>query len=259
MNRAVPSPTDITMSLVNFAKQLLLWRTHHGRAPKSGLPLPPLQYRMGGEHFKRDEDFLRGANADVQKLIKWCGLNSDSAVLDWGCGAGRLAIGIAETFGRAKRYHGVDIQENLVRWAQRHLGAQPGFLFTLADVANARYNPEGGREGMIPAETGAYDIVYAYSVFSHMRAQDVRTYMSEIVRVLRPGGTAWFSAFVEENVPDEVENPQGYGPMVWRGPLHCVRFDHTFFTGMMADAGLTVVHFQHGRETDGQSMFVVRN
>jgi cyclopropane fatty-acyl-phospholipid synthase-like methyltransferase len=236
----------------------LVSRTKHGVAPNSGVPLPPVAYRMGGEHFKDDAAFIERGVADVEHLVGRCGLGANSSLLDWGCGAGRLAVGVAERFGSIGLYHGVDVQKSLITWADRNIGRRPGFRFTWVDLANERYNPQGRPDRSIPAETGAYDILYAYSVLSHMLSEDLAGYLAEFRRVLKPGGTAWFTAFVEANVPDETENPVGYGPLKWDGRLHCVRFSRGYFEAIMQKAGLTISDFEQGRETDGQSSYLVR-
>ena len=59
-------------------------------------------------------------------------------------------------------------------------------------------------------------------------------------------------------MPEEEENPAGYGPIRWSGPLHCVRYERGFFEAMVRDAGLEVDRFEHGQETDGQSLLILR-
>ncbi len=132
----------------------MLPRTHHGTSP-SGVKLPPTVYRMGGAHFRGDDAFVSSAVAEVGRLEEKIGLTRESRLLDWGCGAGRLAVGVAEKLGRIEHYHGVDIQKHLVDWAQRHLGDREGFTFTHVDLANPRYNPGGSLEQTIPGESGA--------------------------------------------------------------------------------------------------------
>ena len=239
------------------AQAAVLPRTHHGRSP-AGVRLPPAVYRMGGAHFRTDEAFVASAVAEVGRLEELIGLTAQSRLLDWGCGAGRLAVGIVEKLGRIDQYHGVDVQKHLVDWAQRHLGDRPGFTFTHVDLANPRYNPGGSPERSIPGATADHDGFYAYSVFSHLMGEDTSAYLGEVARLLRPGGRAFVTAFVEDDVPDQVENPVGYGPLEWRGPLHCVRFDRQFFEGMVRDAGLEVGSLGHGTEADGQSLYILR-
>jgi SAM-dependent methyltransferase len=189
-------------------------------------------------------------------LVELCSLTTDSRLLDWGCGPGRLAVGVRLELGSVRDYHGVDVDERVIRWARRNLAA-PDMRFTLVDATNARYNPDGTAEAYIPGEPGTVDVFYAYSVLSHMLTDDVRAYARIIAELLAPGGRAFVTLFVEEDVPPCVENPEGYGPMSWTGRLHCVRFARDFFESILAESGLSVVTFEHGKETDGQSLYIL--
>jgi len=224
---------------------------------KDRTPLPPGKYRMGGKHFKNDKAFVKTAVGDVQRLEKYCGLNTESALLDWGCGAGRLAIGVRKHFGRIRDYHGVDIQPELIEWAQANLEGA-GFRFSLLNVSNERYNPDGSREQSLGAEPSSVNVLYAYSVFSHMNDDDSATYLRLIRDVLVPTGKAFVTCFVEEDVPDWQENPQDYGPLDWQGRLHCTLFARGHFESHVHKAGLAVDRFEYGQETDGQSLYVLR-
>lgn len=244
--------------LVPLARRLrveALVRSGHIRTA-GGTPLPPRPFRMGGRHFETNEAFELAAREEVGRLEGY-GLKSDARLLDWGCGAGRLAVGIRECMGRLNEYHGVDVQKPLVRWAQRHI-AGPGFNFAHVNSSNARYNPAASANKRIPGDSGYYDVFYAYSVLSHMTGADVCAYLLESARLLKADGFAFVTAFVEDSVGDEEENPAGYGPIVWEGPLHCVRFERGYFDRMVACAGLQVDDFQYGSETDGQSLYVLR-
>ncbi len=220
------------------------------------IALPPYSLRMGGKHFKKDEDFVAAAIRDAKLLRQRAGLGRRKRVLDWGCGAGRLAIGIKYLMGNVADYHGVDIQPELLNWAREHL-TDEHTRFTLVDAHNARYNPDGQPSYDIPAEPGSVDVFHAYSVFSHMLTEDVAGYSASIAALLAPEGRAWLTAFVEDDVADCVENPDDYRPLEWKGALHCVRFDRRFFEQTLLEAGLAVEEFVHGRETDGQSMYVL--
>jgi len=224
---------------------------------KEKIPLPPGKYRMGGKHFKNDKAFIKTAVGDVQRLEKYCGLNAESALLDWGCGAGRLAVGVREHFGRIRDYHGVDIQPELIEWAQENLQG-PGYRFSLLNVSNERYNPDGSREQSLGTEPSSVNVFYAYSVFSHMNDDDTATYLRLIREALVPTGKAFVTCFVEEDVPIWQENPEGYGPLDWKGRLHCTRFLRGHFESHVHKAGLAVDRFEHGQETDGQSLYVLR-
>lgn len=229
----------------------------HAITPDPSIPLPPYSLRMGGRHFKKDADFVAAGVRDVRLLRQRAGLGRRKRVLDWGCGAGRLAIGIKHLLGHVEDYHGVDIQPELLGWAKDNL-TDEHTRFTLVDAHNARYNPDGAPSFEIPADDGSVDVLYAYSVFSHMLTHDLAGYGATIARILAPQGRAWVTAFVEEDVPDCVENPPDYLALEWSGALHCVRYDRRFLEATLWDAGLAVDEYVHGRETDGQSMYVLR-
>jgi len=222
-------------------------------------PLPPGKYRMGGKHFKNDDAFIRTAVRDVMRLERLAGLTQNSRLLDWGCGAGRLAIGIREHYkdGRISDYHGVDVQPDLIDWARTNLTA-PGFRFTCVDVANERYNPAGLPDRTLAAEPASVDVFYAYSVFSHMNDEDTAAYLKLVGQALSAQGKAFVTCFVEEGVSDWEENPEGYGPLEWKGRLHCTRFSRQHFEALVAAASMAVDRFVYGRETDGQSLYVLR-
>lgn len=232
-----------------------------GREPASGLPLPPVPLRAGGVHFRANDDFVTAARAEARRLVDLAGLDEDSRVLDLGCGAGRLAIGIVAEVGPIRSYCGVDVGAPVMAWCARHLATRvPCLEFRRVDVRNERYNPTGVEMGhgyRLPVEDASVDIVHAYSLFSHMVAADVAAYLGEIRRVLAEGGRAVVTAFVEDDVAEQAINPAGYGARTWRGALHCVRFERRYFDALLADAGLRTVDFRHGGETDGQSLYVL--
>lgn len=79
------------------------------------------------------------------------------------------------------------------------------FSFLYSDVYNKHYNPKGtirARDYRFPFEAGFFDFVFLTSVFTHMLPADVRNYMSEVSRVLKPGGRCLITFFLlnEESV-----------------------------------------------------------
>ena len=218
--------------------------------------LPAKHLRFGGKEFKNDDFFLSSAHSEAQRLVRHCGLGKASAVLDIGCGVGRLPIGILDKVGDIQSYRGIDIQSKSIQWCKLRIeSSHPSFQFQLIDVRNRCYNPSGSPINgsfKLPFDAGSFDIIYLYSVFSHMLEDDVSVYLGEFSRLLRSDGKVFLTAFLEEGVPDVMENPPDYR-MKWNGPLHCVRFNLSFFTGLARGAGLRVSKFEYGRETDGQS------
>ncbi len=228
-----------------------------------GNVLPPPDLRACPADFRDDALFMASARREVERLIERCELKEWSTLLDLGCGAGRLAIGVNDRFGERrggaglKRYEGVDVDAAAIDWCRRRLSpGRPWLRFTHTNIRNERYNPAGrpapaaGR--LLPFEDEVFDVVNASSVFSHMTAPDVALYLKEIARVLTPRGRAFCTGYIEKDVDDYTENPRGYRGDN-HGRLSRVRFSTTAFDRMVAQAGLRVIGFDHGAEYDGQT------
>jgi ubiquinone/menaquinone biosynthesis C-methylase UbiE len=224
---------------------------------RSGGVLIPAKYlRLGGSEFKDDKFFLASARAEAGRLVEHCGLSKECRVLDVGCGVGRLPIGILDHVGEIQCYWGVDVDNGSVRWCNRHIHRpHPMFQFQHIEVLNRRYNASGrplDQSFRFDFDDQAFHTIYLYSVFSHMKTEDILVYLREFNRLLRPNGSIFLTAFIEEAVPNMSENPVGYR-MNWHGALHCVRYEKAFFWALLEEAGFTVTRFVYAQETDGQS------
>lgn len=229
------------------------------------IPLPPAKMRWGGKSYKDDDSYRKSAERSAALLAGSCGLNADSRVLDIGCGQGRLLLGILRRLGRVARYVGLDVHEESIAWADRHLSDDEGTIrFARLDLRNQRYNPDGvamPSDGFANAleEIGvetSFDVVALFSVFTHMHLDEMGAYLRAIGRVLSPRGRVFLSVFAEDGVEAEVENPDDY-IREWTGPLHCVRVNRHLFEKLVLDAGLQVHEFRHRVSGEGVSTYVL--
>lgn len=222
--------------------------------------LPPKHFRYCGNQFKDNDFYFSSACKEAERLEKHCGLSVNSHVLDVGCGPGRLAIGILGHLGTVKQYTGVDVDKKSIDWCQKFISAKnPEFQFIHLDVMNLRYNPTGKNLGegfKLPLQSGEFDVINLYSVFSHMTEEDVRLYLKELHRVLKPSGKIFLTAFLEENVENFTVNPRET-EVEWEGPLHCVRFEKGYFSKLLDESGFGIDRFVHGKETHGQSALYI--
>ena len=79
------------------------------------------------------------------------------AVLDFGCGCGRLARQMIQQRVRPRRYIGFDLHLGMVRWCRENLAPRaPGFEFLHHDVGNPSFNPDAGKPAVLqmPVEDG---------------------------------------------------------------------------------------------------------
>jgi SAM-dependent methyltransferase len=123
-------------------------------------------------------------------FVKLGGLQPDHHVLEPGCGTGRIAVALTSYLTPEGSYDGFDVVADAVDWCVANITQDhPNFRFRHVDVRNPAYNPDGVLEPgefSFPYPDGAFDFVFLTSVFTHMLPADVRHYLTEIRRVLRP-------------------------------------------------------------------------
>ena len=163
---------------------------------KPAVPLPPaeLAVQFGGG------DFVRIGRDLLALCREWGGLGPDAAVLDVGSGAGRLAVALCDFLDETGRYEGFDIYPPGIEWCRQAITPLfPRFQFRLVDVYNRLYYPYGTVEAanfVFPYPDDHFDFVILNSVFTHMRPADVANYLTQVHRVLRPGGTCFCTFFL---------------------------------------------------------------
>ena len=158
-----------------------------------GLPPRSLRGYVGGGHFRR-------GSYEALARLKDAGLKPNHRVLDVGCGIGRMAIPLTKYLSKSGSYEGFDIVPHGIKWCSENITAHyPNFHFQLSDMYNKMYNPNGhvkAADYQFPYDDGTFDFVFLISIFTHMLPQDVDHYLSEISRVLKPGGLCFITWFL---------------------------------------------------------------
>lgn len=178
-----------------------------GTGPELPLPGPFLRlsaagtadlgwFLAGGERAARSiEEALAGVGARLEEL---------GSLLEFGCGCGRVLRHWADLDGPA--VHGTDYNPRAVAWCRRHLPFATLYRNHLAPP--------------LPLPDAGFDLVYALSVFTHLPEALQRAWLSELARVLEPGGwllvTTHGAAYEEALLAEERERFQA-GRLVVRG------------------------------------------
>src|SRR5262249_46142163 len=135
----------------------------------------------------------------LEMFVRHGRLKPSDRVLDVGCGAGRVALVLAR-YLTSGSYDGFDISRASIDWCQENITPRwPNFRFQLADVYNEFYNPAGRsrpRRYRFPYPSATFDFVFLTSVFTHMLPHDLIPYLSEIARVMKPGGRCLITFFL---------------------------------------------------------------
>lgn len=141
---------------------------------------------------------FRTAGEDFREFFIGLGALPENDILDVGSGVGRVAVGLTGWLNG--RYEGIDVIWRGIEWCQEAITPRyPNFHFQVADLYNRHYNPEGrfsASDYRFPFEDRSFDWVVLNSVFTHMLPADRDNYISEIARVLRPGGRCFATFFL---------------------------------------------------------------
>ena len=204
MGLAIQPVREIVRKLIPVKARLRLHRLYEAVVERAGEwvgqsdPLLPPTRLM----------FVGGSRRDFRMLgEKWLGtfrrvggLKPSDDVLDVGCGVGRMAVALAGYLDPGAKYRGFDIVPEGIEWCREAITSRyPRFEFYHADIYNEEYNRNGSLKATdfeFPYDDGEFDFVFLTSVFTHMLPDDVRHYMAEIRRVLRPGGRSLITWFV---------------------------------------------------------------
>lgn len=192
-------------------------------SPSELLPPPELQAWVGpggAEAYKAAGDRFLGF------LVDLCGLQPGDAVLDVGCGSGRMARPLTGYLDRNGRYAGFDVSREAIAWCTENIsGSHPNFDFRVVDIRSGSYNPNGkfnASDFRFPYADSSFDVVLLASVFTHMLPTGVKHYMSEIVRVLKPGGRSLITFFLL-NEESSALSEEGKGQIKFEHEMHGYR------------------------------------
>jgi SAM-dependent methyltransferase len=145
-------------------------------------------------------DFKRVGENVLQYLVQFGELQPQDAVLDVGCGCGRVAVPLTRYLNERGSYEGFDVDARAIQWCVRNITPRyPGFHFQAADMYSKRYNPTGkyqASEYDFPYGGKTFDCVFLTSVFTHLLPGDVEKYLAEVSRVMKDSGRCLITFFL---------------------------------------------------------------
>ena len=223
-----------------------------------------------GSVFVGDGDFRAVGAEFLGHFIRLGGLRPEHRVLDIGCGIGRMAVPLTQYLDVEKgRYSGFDPVEGGIAWCRRFITpAYPNFTFQRLDIAHKLYNPQGKISGealKLPYAERQFDFVIMTSVVTHLPPDEVLVHLSEVARLLKPGGRLFMTAFVVDDIAAANASGRrdarlafardGDGPCWFvpdLPPLAAVGFDDGFLDQALEKAGLVIAlkSFGHWRGQD---------
>ena len=184
------------------------WRELRLYPAEATLPMPSLelQGRVGPAPAFHDVALT------TMGRMNMAGLRPEHDVLDIGCGVGRTARYLCDFLDPSSRYEGFDIMEEMILWCQTEITPRfPNFRFRFAALFNTAYRPDpslpSAETFSFPYGDESFDFAFAHSVFTHLPPDAALNYLSEVDRVLRPGGILYATWFLFSDELSANPNP----------------------------------------------------
>lgn len=150
-----------------------------------------LMRRLRRESADEDEAVERAVGGhyirtgEVQaELIRTIAPEGPFSMVDVGCGSGRAAFALREE--KRISYVGIDVVPDLLDYA-RMKADRPDWRFELISKIS------------IPVSDAFADLILVMSVFTHLKPDEIKTYLTECARVLKPGGAVIASYLERDN------------------------------------------------------------
>jgi ubiquinone/menaquinone biosynthesis C-methylase UbiE len=199
------------------------------------------------------ESYIQQGLHQLNLLKTEANLQPNHSVLDIGSGVGRTAIALSGFLYGEGRYEGFDVVENGVNWCNKKIKKDhPNFNFTYVPLFNDLYNESTlkATDFSFPYPDNSFDVIFSFSVFTHMQIEEIAHYLKEIKRVLKPNGKSLntfftFNKTTEKSI-SELENfafpikKEGFRLMNEKVKSGNIALDVITLESITNDAGLTI-------------------
>lgn len=152
-----------------------------------------------GKVFIGSGDFIVRGQEQLFFLKEYAHLLPYHSVLDVGSGIGRTAVALTGYLTASAKYEGFDVVKDGIDWCNNNISSKySNFRFTHTEVINDLYNLSGtpATSFRFPYPDDTFDVVFLFSVFTHMGKSEVEHYLREIHRVLKSGGRCLGTYFI---------------------------------------------------------------
>lgn len=155
-------------------------------------PFPPEELMRNVSGLQSERDFA-AHGTDIYSALMLSSpkpLTEYQAILDFGCGCGRLARMFK---GHPHRVAGCDIDARHVSWVNDNLD--------FMDAKLSKVRPP------IPYAKNEFDAVISISIFSHLNEKSQDQFLAELQRVCRPGGFLFLSVHGKRALDRALQEP----------------------------------------------------
>ena len=196
-----------------------------------------LNYRLWmSDGVGSDEEMFRTGERDLDLLIEGLPLGREAAVLEIGCGVGRLLYAASKRF---KRIVGIDISEVAINKAKELLKHLPNV--ELIQVSSSKLN--------LPDQS--FDLVFSFATFPCLPTPEFSNYLLECARVLKLGGFLAIQVYLGKELlypDDDSLSLRSYQPENLKAVLRALGFENLEIKNFPPDYPVTTIHPQQNTE-----------
>ena len=143
--------------------------------PDVNVPPPMMLYDIQGNcDYSGFYSSGRSHAHEISRIISSVRPGKTLKILEWGCGPARVIRHMGSLDDSDWELWGSDYNRQTISWCQQHF-SNIHFL-------------HNNLEPPLPAENELFDVIYCISVFTHLSEERHYQWVSEIIRLLRPGG-----------------------------------------------------------------------
>ena len=160
---------------VKFRKRNSAFKKEH-----PNFKIPP-DYFLYETHLLSYYNHMNSGDLTAKEIVDWSSEYIDNIdnVLEWGCGVARVVRHLPKYLSKESKVYGCDINPSMIEWDISNI---PDINFSLSS-----YLPP------LTYRDNQFDVVYAYSIFTHIEAEYQLDWIKEIHRIIKPGGIFLFT------------------------------------------------------------------
>ena len=223
--------------------------SHKTQIAEQIIPMPPMEFQVLVCGTAENAQFFETFGRWLVAFLDYEGmLRPGTALLDVGCGCGRLPRYLVSS--PIESYTGFDRHSGMIEWCKREI-RDSRFKFDFFELKSA-YTAWDEQQGAInaadfafPYADGSFDSCMLASVFTHMPPNEVRHYLGELARVMRPGGKVLLSIFFSKDGAVETHDdginvfhdPKEFAADFQRSPFDVHRVGHRLTPGVGFEPG----------------------
>lgn len=192
--------------------------------------------------------------------------------MDVGCGMGRTAVALTEYLSESSKYEGFDVIKEHIDWCQKISKDHPNFKFKYISLENDLYSNTGQKANLLeyPYQENSFDTVFLFSVFTHMPVDEIKHYLAQIFRVLKPSGKCLATFFTYNNRSEGlISDPSYYFNFKYKFENYRlmdkkvenanIAIEESFLIKIIKEIGFQNIKIEHGFWKDPNEKLYERN